>query len=287
MPDLCYGRIPASTKEEMKNVADKIWKYENSNNAIEPTTRFLGAAFFQDNLTPYGQEDREYVKTVESICSTLESKFDYIDRVYCTSGNVVPNAWHEGIIGFPFPNYLKNESAWQGKTQDIINSINANCNIVLHRDHGADDGWDKPSFLRSHLSQLTNTTYPIVFSINCNTGNFAVPNSFSKALLCQKQGGAAGIIGATAPSYTYRNDVIALAIMKSIWPSLDFKTYRSDYELNAEFDQPVATLGEALAVGLIKMEETFPEKTIILHNVVNSIASETRQCIYIGTRPAI
>lgn len=264
IPDLCYGRIPASTNAEGMAVHDKMLKYDGFRGKPDnEITRFMGAAYFQDQFLESrysdGIEDRNYVRTVETICAALESKFDAVDRVYCTGGNVLPCGWKPGELDEPFPEHLNTEAAWQGSADDIIKSFNANCNLILHRDHGEAKGWSNPLFQTEDLANLTNTVYPIVLSMNCNTGNYTEADNFAKTILCQKDGGAVAVVGATAPSYTYRNDIISMAMIKSIWPDLGLKNFYKDQQFKNDFDQPVNSIGEALLVGLTKMDEVYPE----------------------------
>lgn len=268
MPDLCYGRIPVSTSAELKAVYDKILNYEGFRNDSQQESKFVGVAMFQDTPTRVagtnelwsdGIEDRDYVRTVEVVTSELEKVFGNVERIYCTNGNVVPNSWSKETVGLSFPDYLKDVSAWNGNTQQIVDAINSGCNLVLHRDHGLIDGWHLPSFKTKDLSGLKNTVYPIVLSMNCQTGDFTSGNNFAKSILTRANSGAVAVVGATTDSYTYRNDIITLAMMKSIWPQLNFKSYTPTLQFKDDYDTPVNSLGEAFAVGMTKMEEAHPE----------------------------
>lgn len=258
MPDLCYGRIPVSTEAEGLAVFDKMTRYDGSQGKPDnEVTRFMGAAYFQD-FDNNGVEDYYYVRTVESICTALESKFDAVDRIYCKGGTTMPKAWNSLATYEEFPEHLKTESAWQGNANDIINSFNANCNLILHRDHGLAKGWDKPSFTTADLSKLENTVYPIVLSMNCHTGDYTQKDNFAKTILSQKVGGAVAVVGATTASYTTRNDLISMALIKSIWPDLELRDFSTNVQIKDDSNQPANSIGDALLVGLAKMEEVHP-----------------------------
>ena len=258
MPDLIYGRIPASTSDELKAVVKKIMEYETKPNGTKSETNFMAAAYFQD-LDSNGIEDVYFTRTAETICTALEPTFDKITRVYCHDAGITPCAWSKYTIGLDFPENLKKVDAWGGSKNDIINSINNGCNIALHRDHGTTSGWADPSFLTRDLTNLDNSIYPIVFSINCSSGNYTVKGNFAKELLCKSSAGASAVIGATTTSYSQLNDVLSLAMMNSIWPDKSFRYYNSNGQFDNTFKTPSYTIGEALQVGLCRMEDAFPQ----------------------------
>lgn len=258
MPDLIYGRIPATTSNELAAVVKKIMQYEQNPNNGNSKTSFMAAAYFQDYNTD-GYEDVYFTRTAETVCSSLESVFDNVKRVYCHTPNAKPTAWNKNTVGFTFPESLKKNEAWGGTKSDIIAAINGGCNMVLHRDHGTTSGWADPSFSTTDLVHLNNSVYPIVFNINCHSGNFTANDNFSKKLLCMAASGASAVIGSTTTSYSELNDVLSLAMMNSIWPDKSFKYYNTTGQFNNTFKTPSYSIGEVLQIGLSKMEEAFPQ----------------------------
>lgn len=258
MPDLIYGRIPASTSDELAAVVNKIIQYEKNPNNNKSETSFMAAAYFQDSNKD-GFEDVYFTRTAETVCSSLESVFDNVKRVYCHTSDATPTAWNRNTVGLTFPESLKKSEAWGGNKSDIISAINGGCNMVLHRDHGTTLGWADPAFSTSDLADLNNNIYPIVFSINCLSGNFTATNNFAKKLLCMSSAGAAAVIGATTTSYSQLNDVLSLAMMNSIWPNKSFKYYNSTGQFDNSFKSPAYSIGEVLQIGLSRMEEAFPQ----------------------------
>lgn len=255
LPDLFYGRIPASSNEEMLAVSNKIFKYQKDPNNGSEISRFLGAAQFEDNNN--GKDINNFVRTVETVYQSLNYVFDDNQTIYYSNSKVTPCSWSDGTVGFEFPDRLKRSDIWSGNYLDIVRMINKGCNLILHRGHGSEIGWRQPSFETGDISHLKNDVYPILFSINCKTGDFSAKNNFATKLLCQKDAGAVTVIGATADSHTEANNIFTLAMMKCIWPVLDFKYYTPSLNLSDEYFAPVETVGEVMLAGLLKMEETF------------------------------
>lgn len=266
LPDLIYGRIPISSNKEGYAYIRKNHAYHTNPNGDMSRTKFVGVADFEDAIDSRthlsdGKEDngRYFVRTTETVCQAVAGVFDDVERIYSTSGNVVPNSWGDGTVNFEFPDHLKTAAAWTGSTNDIVEAFNSGCNMVLHRDHGTITGWHRPSFQTSHLSRLTNTVYPVVFSHNCSSGNFTASNNFAKNIISLEEGGAAAVIGATQSTYSPYNDIMTLGVMKAIWPNRNFTFHSYPTAVDDEFDSPVLSLGEAFFVGMSKMEESMPD----------------------------
>ena len=89
---------------------------------------------------------------------------------------------------------------------------------VLHRDHGYSGGWGTPDFNTSYIPGLTNgNRLPVMFSINCSSGDLDHTGSFAKQLLSHPNGGAVGVIAASDISYSGLNDAFTLGLFDAIW----------------------------------------------------------------------
>lgn len=180
LPDLYYGRIPASNEIEMKAIVNKIINYERDPNVNKNTTSFVAAAEFEDIGPKDNVEDRYFCSTTETIAQSLEPVFDNFSRLYYSNNDVYPAGWKSDIIGLEFPEYLRDESIWRHTPNDVVDEINNGANIILHRGHGIIEGWWKPNFKVSYFQNLTNEVTPFIFSINCRSGQYYSDNNFTK-----------------------------------------------------------------------------------------------------------
>jgi hypothetical protein len=97
---------------------------------------------------------------------------------------------------------------WTGSAAGISGAINDGVFLVQHRDHGAVSGWSDPAYTTTNVLALTNgEKTPLVFSINCLTGQFT-GNCFAENFVTMQgnSGGAAAVVAATEVSYSYFND---------------------------------------------------------------------------------
>lgn len=258
--DIYRGRIPASNLTEAINFMEKLENY-----VVNPVTdvsfyKNVGAcAYFQDDDTD-GYEDRRFIQTAEEISIYLESLDKTINRIYCTRSDVNPLFWNNGDYssGKSLPQYLKRpQFAWDGDSLDVVNLINTGSFLMYHRDHGEPNGWGDPKFKTSHLSLLRNMDkYPIIFSLNCKTGQFQ-DTCFAENMLSMKKTGCIGIYAATNTSYSKYNDILACGLVNSIWPNpgfvLDFPKSTFDYKITSA----VSTLGEILDSGFIFLTNNY------------------------------
>lgn len=287
VPDLYYGRIPASTNEELQNIVDKISLYESNPNKNRNFTYFVAATQFVDGqegskvYKPNGIEDLTFARTTETIAQQLETIFDKTDRLYSMTTHYMPWKWSSGTYNFPFPESLKSLEAWSSTTSDVIKAFNLGPNIVVHHDHGGIDGWGQPRFTSSDVEALSNSIYPIIFSINCNTGNYVEKDNWAKAILGLKGRGASAIIASSDYSYTGYNDLFLLGMMKGLWPDKDFSYHaKSGYEeYNHGPNSNIYSLGEIMQYGMNKLCEHYAPN--------DPFARHTRRCFHCLGDPSL
>lgn len=259
--DIFLGRIPCSNLEEAENAVKKILSYETNPIGDMSETKVVYSTFFQDQDYLVGYEDRDFSRTTELIFNAFPNKFDQRKRIYYCNSNVTPLHWSKSFsYGGDVPQELRKPTfAWDGDAGDIIEEINSGCNLFFHRDHGAIDGWGDPKFRTSDLSQLENTVYPIIFSIDCLTGKYNVDNNFAKTLLCMPDAGCASIIAASGVTYSGYNDAMACSMFGSLFPEAKFVYNDSpNINRNAElFNGRASSIGEMLNIGLINMERQY------------------------------
>ncbi|WP_289766581.1 C25 family cysteine peptidase [Bacteroides acidifaciens] len=220
--DVYVGRIPASNPAEAEIVLNKIIKYA--------TTVVDNPDFYNNSLhcAHYQIVDqptltsRYFVWTSEYIYDYMSSLGYDVARVYKKDSNAIPTNVRNLFSGKTelLPAELRSSSFnWEGKAQDVINNINRGVFYVLHRDHGAYTGWGSPRFSIYDIDNLSNgDKLPVVFSLNCLTGDFS-KKCFASKFLTKENGGCVGIFAASNLTYTPLNDYLALGIFNSIWRS--------------------------------------------------------------------
>lgn len=227
VPDMAHGRISVSSATEAMTVVKKIINYEK--NPLVDANFYKSAlhcAMFQDdNNDKYA--DRRFSLTSENIRDYVKGLKNYqfnIKRIYKCGTSVTPLYWNNGIYaaGEPLPDELKKPKLpWTGGKIQIKDSINAGQLYVLHRDHGysGGTGWADPEYLTSDIPNLSNgNKLPIVFSINCHTGEFQLAECFAEKFLRHANGGAVGVVGATYYSLSGWNDALTIGMFDAIWP---------------------------------------------------------------------
>ncbi|MDP3114248.1 MAG: C25 family cysteine peptidase [Candidatus Cloacimonadaceae bacterium] len=133
-------------------------------------------------------------------------------------------------------------------TQSIISAINQGVQIISYRGWGDANGWHYPSF---HIPDLNNTfngpRMPIVFSIVCNTGDFAnsVNPSFGEKWMrmgsVAQPGGAIAFVGPSdLHTKTRYNNSISSGAFRSI------------------YDYGVRGFGTSVLIGKIELYKNFP-----------------------------
>lgn len=273
-PDIYRGRIPVSTIEDANVVINKIINYEKT--PVSDSTFYktgINCAYFQDNNLD-GFADRRFAQTSEDVRNYLSNHNKIINRIYYTQSTVMPKNWNKGSYskGEPIPIELQKPNfSWSGNKTDIINNLNQGAFYILHRDHGATSGWGDPQFYTDDLLLLNNgNKLPIVFSMNCLSGNYSSHSCFAEKFITKTNGGCVGIFAATQISYSGYNDALMIGMIDAIWPEpgliVKFPYYNNEISTISE---PIYELGQILEQGLQRMEDTYGSSTY--HNYTREI----------------
>lgn len=272
LPDIMLGRLPVSNLTEATNIIDKIIEYEKNPTLNSDFYRkVVGAAQFQPTYYNSTIEGRRFALTIEEILnyvrrqtlnsSKLQQTPYTFDRIYFAETYVNPLKWQNNK---DLPLSLQKPSFnWDGTGDDIVNSINNESFLILHRDHGDTTMLCHPRFDLTHIPQLTNQSqYPILFSINCLTGSFQKKKSLSTELIKLPKSGPVSIIAATEVSYTKPNDVMIAGMVDAIWPNPGLRpifknsTGSGTHTYTTPQPSPTYVLGEILVQGQQRMMET-------------------------------
>lgn len=267
VPDVYMGRLSVSTASEASIVVNKIISYER--NPITTASFYntgVNCAYFQDDGLDDGEEidgyaDRRFAQTAEDVRNYLLNQGKTVQRIYYTKPSKNPTNWNKTIFSYgePIPAELRKPGfAWNGNATDIINAINAGVFYVLHRDHGNPTCWGDPRFTQSDIEKLSNgNKLPVVFSMNCQTGQFDGRTCFTETFLRKSNGGCVAIYGATQTSYSGKNDVLTGGMFDAIWPDPGLRIVIPNKPLGGTTPTPTYQLGQILNQGLARMSEIY------------------------------
>jgi adenylate kinase family enzyme len=269
-PDMAHGRISVASVDEAEIVINKIIDYEkNPTDEMSFYENILNCAQYQDDDDD-GYADRRFCHTSEEIRDYLQDVHAYTsERIYytSTSADITNLHYNAGYYssGQLLPDELRDLSFnWNGGSSHITNAIDNGKFMVFHRDHGyvGGSGWAHPYYTTSSINNLNNQNLlPVVFSINCHTGEFQLPNCFSEKLLRVDNKGAVGVVGAAFYSYSGYNDAISIGMIDAIWadPGLypDFGSAGTGSNYTIGVSNAIYTMGDVVNQGLYAMEQNF------------------------------
>lgn len=255
--DMGYARIPVNNLSEAESVISKIIEYESSPPEIESYYNTATcSAYFQDAGNGYAE--RRFAKTSEDIRNFLSENLYNVNRLYKTETSTYPLYWNNDYYifendtpGAPISEEIqKPQFPWDATYLDINNAINQGTFLLIHRDHGWRDGWGDPYYTSAYTSNLVNQYFPVVYSVNCETGWFdnetdqdncntsPTSESFVENFLRNPDGGAVGLIGATRISFSGNNDRLIWGLMDAIWPDFlqwctaDYPAHNPIYQMS-------------------------------------------------------
>ncbi|HNW90279.1 MAG TPA: C25 family cysteine peptidase [Bacteroidales bacterium] len=268
--DMAFGRISVSSAVEAMTVVNKIIKYEK-----DPPTqqnfyhKGTVCGFFQDD-EPDTYEDRRFLRTSEEIRNYMMTQGFTVDRIYKADAAANPLYYNNGYYANsePLPSVLlrSNGFPWAGNKDTIAAAINSTDGrlFVTHRDHGyvGGTGWASPEFTSTHIGLLNNgDKLPVVFSINCHTGEYQLTECFAEKFLRRANGGAVGVFAAAYYSWSGNNDGLIDGLIDAIWanPGLipNFTGNGDSPTGSPVAHQPIYTMGDVLNQGLIRMVQTW------------------------------
>ncbi len=233
VPDFAVGRIPVDTLEQANTVVAKIVAYEHT----PPVgVSFYGSAAvasqFQccrTDVGAAGTDQRSFIEVSEFARNVMTNAGKAVDRIYTMTGSGTPARYYNGTL---LPAAIGSGSgfAWGGTTAGITAAINAGRFLVMHRDHGWQEGWSHPAYELPNVDDLTNGAFtPVVFSVNCASGFWDNETAggaygttvggvyFAEKLLRKSGGGAVGILGDTRNSPSWANSTLTQGFFDSLW----------------------------------------------------------------------
>ena len=267
IPDIYIGRIPGKTIADVGASLDKIVSVEkNPATADEFYQSCLLNGYFQVDGIEKERTSRRFVETCEDIRDYLSQFGVNGIRNYYADGGTNPKYWSYtyGTGGEILKELQRPTFEWQGNASVLNNTINDGCNLVVTRTHGSVTGWSAPKYGvvdMAGLKRLYSSRYPIIFSLSCNTGNFASSQQgFCQTLMSKPLSGCVAAIGATQASFSILNDAYAHGIVSHLWPEPGlFKPLTNEPVPNMGLVSKYGpTLGETLENANLRMEELAP-----------------------------
>ncbi len=270
-PEMAHGRISCSSPTEAGVIVNKIIDYEKT----PPTTasyytNMLSCAQYQVYSPETGYAERRFCHTSEEIRDYLQNSHSYTStRVYWTdSGWPLATRRYNNTYystGQLLPADLRDVGFnWNGGASDITTAINNGKFMVFHRDHGytGGSGWAHPYYTTTSMESLTNgSLLPVVFSMNCSTGDFLAYNCFAEKFLRMENRGAVGVIAASYTSYSGYNDAMSVGLIDAIWATPGLYPVMGTGGTGANYTigtgNEIYTMGDVLNQGLYAMEQNW------------------------------
>jgi len=259
-PDMAKGRISVNSATQANSVVNKIIEYEK--HPITDPSFYKNATcvgVFQDDNND-GYEDRRFALTSETMHDYLISKGYQASRVYGSYAKN-PSNWnnYEYAFGDPIPTELKKSSGfkWGGETDSVTKEWNDGRFLIVQRGHGNPGGssWNHPYFDTYSTNTLTNgNKLPVVFSINCHSGEYIAKECLAETMLRKSNGGSVGVIAAGQVSFSGYNDALTTGMVDAIWPGISMNSPRNTNSQPTPH-APIYTMGDVLLHGLFRVGE--------------------------------
>jgi hypothetical protein len=226
MPDIVFSRITARDADDLETMINKIIDYETA----PPTD----PEFYDEPITALGwQTERWFQICIETVGGFFRNELGKnpvrINEVY--GGNPSTDPWSTAPNTYTIINYFGQNGlgylpatpgelgGWDGGNATMINNaINDGAFLLLHRDHGYEQGWGEPSYNNNSLNGLSNDKLTFVYSVNCLTGKFNWGNESFTEKFHRMEGGALGLVAASEVSYSFVNDTYVWGAFDNMWP---------------------------------------------------------------------
>ncbi len=154
--DLCIGRFPVTSSNDLENIIYKTIQYEMAVDSSGWITTFGGIASDDDGGSSgdNGESDYEHIQNIASEFS---------------NNNFDAKVLYEGA----------------SSNSSISTVINTGCDYLFYTGHGNETRWASLTYTTDSIKQLSNNyKYPIIIDVACSNGNIKYSGNFAETFMC-------------------------------------------------------------------------------------------------------
>lgn len=280
IPDICCGRIPFSSPDDVSKVLSMIKNYE-----IDPPTDAefydevsLAALFEADysNISPLSKASEywNFIRLSELEANFLSKNNKNINRIYRKYSEETPELSHlvspsYYSLTYPFnPGKLKealpsillnNNFNWNNDTTSFLKNMDHF--LLVYNGHGHIVGLGRPdhSLFEAPCNFLNGRKRPLVLSLGCLTGAYQSehPTSVCQYLLNNDKGGAIAVIAPTYSLDLWAANHLGACTLEGIFPKINVEfpygryDFKSDVSLNRIHNK---RLGDIMNYGMANLK---------------------------------
>ncbi|MBQ3733074.1 MAG: fibronectin type III domain-containing protein, partial [Bacteroidales bacterium] len=264
LPDCYYGRMSATTNDELSNQIVKILMYEQY---TMPDPTYLGNA-----VLIAGTDGNGYSPT------HADGQVNYIYNYYINPNSTTHN----------FTTVYKHNYNCSSDAATIRSEINAGVSIANYTAHGSSSGWADPAFTTSHVSSMTNAgKYGLLIGNCCVSGKFDESVCFGESLLRAANKGAMGYIGASNNSYWNEDVYWAVGVRSSINANMSYNVSNLGaydkwfHTHNEAYSNWVSTIGGILQGGNMSVQSSSSSRKLYYWEIYHCFGDPSVR-VYMG-----
>jgi len=237
-PEMYYGRLSASTVEEMNNIVSKILHYEQYQ-FEDPT--------YLSNVTLIAGDDAQWNPQVGQ--ATIK---------YGTANYFNANKGFNSIFEYGVSNDPNNPGASAGY-DGCYQQSRFRVGIINYTAHCDEKHWQDPELTQTAVRNITNTNhYPVAIGNCCLSGDFGTEECIGETWIRQKNTGAVTYIGSSPSTYWFEDFYWSVGAFPMSEPNNGYVPSYDETTLGA-YDAPFVsdytTLGAMVFVGNLAVTE--------------------------------
>ena len=249
--DIGIGRLPVKTKQEAKDVVDKLIYYDDNNNRTDGKRNITFVA--DDGDFNIHQQDADY------LAETLTSKY--------------PDFYTKKVFIDALPKVTVATGQKSPKTNELINKALDNSLIINYTGHGGTGGWAEEQILTvgDIQSWKNKTTLPLMVTATCEFGRYDDPSVVSGAelALLKPNAGVIGLLTTTRPVFANTNFLVNDAFYKAVFQPInkqmprlgDVMIQTKNNSLSGRINRNFSLLGDP------SMRLTYPSRKMVLRTI--------------------